>query len=79
MTFPITNAPLYQAHSDGIPDKSDQYILPKYPEEKHIVTIPYENRPYFNATILDGGLLIHEIIVRHSKSIHDNKYIYIYI
>ena len=68
LTFPNTDVPLYLAHIDGMLNKTDKSVFTKYLEEKQDNTIIYKNLLCFNATILDGGLLFLQIIIRHSKS-----------
>ena len=71
LTCPITDVPLSLPHSDLMPNETDKSILTKDLEENEYDNITHENIPRSNATVLDGGLLLQKIIIRHSKSTYD--------
>ena len=69
LCFPITEIPLALAHTDGTPAKTDKATLTKVLESK----LPQERQENasgskVDATIFDGGLILHEVLPRHTKS-----------
>ena len=65
LRYLITTVPLFFAHSDGTPLQIDKAVLTKTLETKQnvIKTI----LPSIIATVIDGGIILHENILRHSK------------
>ncbi len=60
--------PLSLAHSDGIPLKTDKAILTKALESKQ-ETVPTDSGiTQIKATVIDGGIMLYETVMKHSKS-----------
>ena len=68
LSYPITTVPLSLAHSDGTPLKTDKATLTKALESRQDVVFVDANLPPIKATIIDGGILLHESVMQHSKS-----------
>ena len=70
LSHPITNVPLSLAHCDGTPNKTDKSQLTRCLEEKlvQITNKPNENTIGVETTLIDGGLLLHETLLRHKNS-----------
>ena len=68
LSYPITEVPLSFAHSDGIPLKIDNATLTKALESKKKTVPTNSSITPIEATVLDGGIMLHETVVKHSKS-----------
>ena len=68
LRFPITDVPLALAHSDGTPLKIEKATLTKALERKQETILVDSTLPSIDATVIDGGLLLHETILKHSHS-----------
>lgn len=68
LSYPITEVPLSLAHSDGIPLKTDKASLTKTLESKQETVLTDSNIPPIKATVIDGGIMLHETVMKHSKS-----------
>lgn len=66
LCFPITHVPLSIAHADGTPTKTEKAALTRLLESK----TQCEERPVsmIDATLFDGGLVLHEILPHPSTS-----------
>ena len=61
--------PLSFAHSDGIPLKTDKATLTKALESKPKKNVPTKSSiTPIEATVIDGGIMLHETVMKHSKS-----------
>ena len=70
LSYPITTVtvPLSLAHIDGTPLKTDKATLTKALESRQHVVFVDTNLPSIKATISDGGILLYESVMQHSKS-----------
>ena len=68
LSYPITTVPLSLAHSDGTPLKTDKATLTKALESRQDVVFVDANLPTIKTTVIDGGILLHESVMQHSKS-----------
>ena len=68
LSYPITTVPLSLAHIDGTPLKTDKATLTKALESRQDVVFVDTNLPSIKATISDGGILLYESVMQHSKS-----------
>ena len=60
--------PLSFAHSDGIPLKMDKATLTKALESKQKTFPTNSSFTPIEATVIDGGIMLHETVMKHSKS-----------
>ena len=63
-----TTVPLSLVHIDGTPLKTDKATLTKALESRQHVVFVDTNIPSIKATISDGGILLYESVMQHSKS-----------
>ena len=72
LSYPITTVPLSLAHIDGSPLKTDKATLTIALESRQDQDVVFvdTNLPSIKATISDGGILLYESVMQHSKSIH---------
>ena len=68
LSYPITTVPLSLAHIDGTPLKTDKATLTKALESRQHVVFVDTNLPSIKVTISDGGILLYESVMQHSKS-----------
>ncbi len=68
LSYPITEVPLSPVHSDGIPLKTDKATLTKILESKQETVPTDSNILPIKATVIDGGIILHETVLKHSKS-----------
>ena len=68
LSYPITEVPLSFAHSDGIPLKTDKATLTKALESKQKTVPTNSSITPIEATVIDGGIMLHETVMKHSKS-----------
>ena len=68
LSYPITTVPLSLAHIDGTPLKTDKATITKALESRQHVVFVDTNLPSIKATISDGGILLYESVMQHSKS-----------
>ena len=68
LSYPITTVPLSLAHIDGTRLKTDKPTLTKALESRQDVVFVDTNLPSIKATISDGGILLYESVMQHSKS-----------
>ena len=67
LKFPITEVPLLLAHADGTPTKTEKANLTRILEKK--LDVNHSKPPILHETLLvDGGLLLHEVLPRDSSS-----------
>ena len=67
LSYPIMDVPLSLAHSDGIPLKTDKVTLTKALESKQ-ETVPTDSGiTQIKATVIDGGIMLYETVMKHSK------------
>ena len=60
--------PLSLAHSDGAPLKTDKAALTKTLGRRQEVILVDASLPLIAATVIDGGIILHETVLQHSKS-----------
>ena len=68
LTFPITDVPLSLACSDGTPNKTDKAALTEVIKETQDIVLTDITLPPVSASIVDGGSILHETLIHHSKS-----------
>ncbi|KAJ8024334.1 hypothetical protein HOLleu_37052 [Holothuria leucospilota] len=68
MSFPITDVPLSIAHADGSPKKTEKASLTKLLEKKYTSSVQEEETIITDATLFDGGLVLHDILPAHNSS-----------
>ena len=68
LSFPITEVPLSLSHSDGTPLKTEKAALTKFLETKQNVVLSDINIPPMKAAVIDGGMILCETVLQHSKS-----------
>ena len=68
LSHPITEVPLSLAHADGSMNKTEKAAFTKILEGKQVNVLDEKSIGRVNASMFDGGLLMHEIIPSHSKS-----------
>ena len=68
LTYPVTTVPLSIAHSDGTPTKTNKALLTKCLEQKQSTVLDYESVGTADVELLDGGLILHEILSKHKNS-----------
>ena len=64
----VTEMPLSLAHNDGTPLKTDKATLTKTLESRQEVVLVDITLSTITATAIDGGIILHEIVLQHSKS-----------
>ena len=74
MYFPIRlQMSLSLAHADGTPLKTDKAVLTKLLERKQTSVLTNINLPSVSCTIIDGGLILHEVLIQHNTSSYGEK------
>lgn len=68
LSFPIINVPLCIAHADGSPTKTEKASLTKLLEKKYTSPDDQDKAKMVDATLFDGGLVLHEILAVHNTS-----------
>ena len=68
LSYPITEVPLSLAHSHGILLKTDKATLPKTLESRQETVVTDLRLPQIKATMINGGIMLQEAIMQHSKS-----------
>ena len=68
--YPITDVPLAVVHSDGIPPKTCKAAHTKVLDSRQTLVLK-DKFPAIKATVIDGGNILHEIVLQHSKSSYD--------
>ena len=68
LKYPVTDVPMALAHSDGTMFKTEKSSLTRLLEERQGCVITDASLPAINATIVDGGCVLHKIIVRCNQS-----------
>ena len=68
LSYPVTEVPLCLAHCDGTALKTEKASLTKALEKRQEVVLVDANLPPITATVIDGGIILHETVLRHSKS-----------
>ena len=68
LSYPIITVPLSLAHSDGTPLKTDKATLTKALESRQDVVFVDANLPTIKTIVIDGGILLQESVMQHSKS-----------
>ena len=68
LSYPVTDMPLSLAHSQNTPLKTNKAALTKTPESRQEVAPVNTSIPSLKATVIDGGIIIHETILQHSES-----------
>ena len=61
LRYPITEVPLALAHSDGTMNSTEKATLTKILEQKQVKALDEKSIGRVDATIFDGGLLMHEV------------------
>lgn len=72
LSYPITEVPLALAHSDGIMNKTEKAAFTKLLEQKQVKVLDEKSIGRVNATMFDGGLLMHEVLSKHNKSTYSS-------
>ena len=60
--------PLSLAHADGTVLKTDKAALTKVLESYQTVNLNSTNLPNITVTVLDGGVILHEILLQHTRA-----------
>ena len=68
LCYLITDVPLSLAHADGIPLKTEKASLTKLLESKQTSVLTNINLPSISCSIIDGGLILYEVLVQQSTS-----------
>ena len=68
LSYPITDVPLSLAHADDTPLKTDKAVFTKLLERKQTSVLTNINLPSVSCTIIDGGLILHEVLIQHNTS-----------
>ena len=68
LCYPITDVPLSLAHADGTPLKTKKASLTKLLESKQTSVLTNINLPSISCSIIDGGLILYEVLVQHTTS-----------
>ena len=68
LCFPITEVPLSLVHTDGTPTKTEKTNLTKLLEIKQSQPQDQTTTPVVDATLFDGGLVLHEVLPSHNTS-----------
>ena len=63
LCYPITDVPLSLAHADGTPLKTKNASLTKLLESKQTSVLTNTNLPSISCSIIDGGLILYEVLV----------------
>ena len=67
--YPITDVPLSLTHADGTPLKTEKASLTKLLESKIKTSVLTNiNLPSISCSIIDGGLILYEVLVQHTTS-----------
>ena len=72
LCYPITDVPLSLAHANGTRLKSEKASLTKLLESKQTSVLTYINLPSISCSIIDGGLILYEVLIRHTTSSYVN-------
>ena len=67
LSYPITDVPLALSHTDGTPAKTCRAALTNALESRQTSKLE-DVLPVIRATVIDGGNILHEIVLQHSKS-----------
>ena len=68
LSFPITEVPQSLSHSDGTPLMTEKAALTKFVETKQNVVLSDISIPPMKAAVIDGGMILYETVLQHSKS-----------
>ena len=68
LCYPVTEIPLSLAHADGTPAKTPKANLTKLLEKRQTSSLAETREPITDATLLDGGLVLHEVLISHNTS-----------
>ena len=68
LCYPITDVLLSLAHADGTPLKTEKASLTKLLESKQTSVLTNINLPSISCSIIDGGLILYEVLVQHTTS-----------
>ena len=60
--------PLSLAHTDGTPVKTDKATLTQSLESKQEIVLTDSSLPPIKATVVNGGIMLHETVMQHSNS-----------
>ena len=71
LSYPVPEVPLSLAHSDGTPLKTDKAYLTKKFESRQEVFLDDNSLPPITAAVIDGGIILHETVLQHSKSTYE--------
>ena len=66
LSYPVTKIPLSLAHADGTPTKTDKAVLVNIFHTKQ--THQYDDATPSSAVLVDGGLILHEVLPHHINS-----------
>ena len=68
LSYPVTEVPLSLAHCNGTPLKTEKATPTKTIERRQEVVLVDASLPPITATVIDGGIILHETVLQHSKS-----------
>ena len=68
LSYPITAVPRSLAHSDETLLKTDKATLNKALGDQQDIVLTDANLTPIKATVIDGGIILHETLIEHSKS-----------
>ena len=72
LSYPITEVPLALPHSDGTMNKTEKATFTKILEQKQLKVLEEKSIRQISATMFDGGLLMHEVLSKHNKSMYSS-------
>ena len=68
LCYQITDVPLSLAHTDRTPLKTEKAPLTKLLVSKQTSVLTNINLPSIFCSVIDGGLILHEVLVQHTTS-----------
>ena len=68
LCYPITDVPLFLAHADGTPLKTEMASLTKLLESIQTSVLTNINHPSISYSIIEGGLILYKVLVQHTTS-----------
>ena len=68
LCYQITDVPLSLAHADRTPLKTEKAPLTKLLESKQTSVLTNINLPSISCSVIDRGLILHEVFVQHTMS-----------
>ena len=73
LRYPVTEVPLSLLHSDRTPLKTDKEALTKTLESTQEVVLVDTSIPPITAKVIDGGIILHETMLQHSKCTYTTR------